>query len=271
MGAMLVGLLLLCALDAPLVAAAPLSGAAPAERSAVVAAPAARIFFAPLRVGDDVDGVTRQAIEGAVLIAAKKRGHALIASGDLQAVLDVEAAKQAAGCTADSCAAELADALGAPELLTGQVARLGDTWVLTLTHLERANMQVLGRAQVSRTGTSAAVLLDVVDGLLAEVFPAPVVVAPPPSSSPLIVPGVVTGVGGVVVAGLGAGLWIVAAGKHAEGKAAVDDGKVDVARDIREQFEGVYYAGIIGVGVGVAAVVVGAGLVGGGLLSQEGL
>ena len=250
MAAMLVGLLMCSALAAPLVGP-------PAHE---------RVFLAPLRTGDDVDVTTRQSLEGAVLVAAKRAGITVIGAGDVQALLDVEAAKQAAGCSADSCAAELADALGAPQLLTGQVAHLGDTWVLTLTHLERANMQVLGRAQVSQTGTSAAVLLPLVDRVTNEVLG----LAPAPAS-PLVMAGVGVGVGGVVVGGLGALLWGYTAGRFDDGVDLVNDGDLAGAQKIRDENEGLYYAGIVGVGVGVAAIVAGTGLVAGGLLSEGGL
>lgn len=260
---MLAGLSLLIAL------AAPPAPPAPPTASVAQAAGPGRVFFAPLRA-EGVDDVTKQSIEGAVLVAARKVGVTVIGAGDVQALLDVEAARQAAGCDSDSCAAELADALGAPELMTGQIAHLGDTWVLTLTRLGRADLNVLGRSQIARDGTSAAVLLPVVDGIVADVLGRTAAAeAPQTSGSPLVVVGGVVAGSGAAVGIVGAALWGASAAQHDAGKRALAGGDVAGAAAIRGTWEPVYLAGIVGVGVGVAAVVVGVGLVAGGLLSGE--
>ncbi len=225
-------------------------------------APTDRVFFAPLRPNDDVDPMALLSLEDAVLVAARKAGVSIIGRGDVQAVLDVEAAKQAAGCTSDSCAAELADALGAPELLTGQVARLGTTWVLTLTHLERSSLAVLGRAQLQRDGDSVGVLLGGIETLVGETFHK----APP---SVLVPVGVVTAGVGAVTAVLGGCLWALAAFQHGKGIEALEAGDVAGAAEVRKVWEQPYNIGIAATVVGVVVAATGGGLFLGGKLSSE--
>ncbi|MDP2344349.1 MAG: hypothetical protein Q8O67_25545 [Deltaproteobacteria bacterium] len=269
MAPMLTTLLMALALQAP----APEETAPPAETPpaeplplpAPAPAPAAvvvddRIFLAPLRAGKDVDRGALQSLEEAVLVAGRKLAINVIGSGDVQALLDVQAAEQAAGCDTDSCAAELADALGAPGLMTGQVAHLGNTWVFTLTHLDRASLKVRGRAQMRRNGDSPAVLLGGVEELMGEVFNRK------PTTSLLVPIGGATASVGAVAAGIGAWVWIAAAGKHSEGVQLRDDGDLAGAAKVRDEWEIPYYVGITTTFTGVAVAVVGLGLLAGGIV-----
>lgn len=166
----------------------------------LLAAPASdRIYLAPLRAFEGVDASARVAVEERLLAAAQRRHRGVVGSSDLTALLDVEAATQAAGCDTDGCDAELADALGAPELLNAQLVRLGDTWVLSLTRLRRADMTVVARHQVTRPGQTPDVILPAVDELV------DVVLGPIPSTMPTT--GLATAAVGVVVTAIGGGLF----------------------------------------------------------------
>lgn len=222
-----------------------------------------RVFLSPLRVSDGVDAPTRLAVEEALVIAARARHDGVVGSGDLAALLDAEAAVQAAGCDSSGCEAELADALGAPELLSAQLVRLGSsTWVLSLKRLRRSDMQVLASHQVTREGESPLVIIAAIDELT------DVVVGPKPGR-PLLVGGIgVAGVG--VVAGVIGGVLLWQGVEYFnDGKAALDRGDAQRAFEIRRDFEWLTPTGGVLVALGGAVVVGGAGLIGIDLIGGE--
>ena len=147
--------------------------AAPAAHGSAPAN-ASRVYVARLRAAQGVDEAASNALEEAVLVAAKKARPDLTVLGrsDVATLADLQAEQNAAGCDAESCAAEIADAVGAPQIVTGKLTRLGSTWILSLTRLERGSLSVLARESVEKQGSSAEVLVAEVPGLVARVFDA---------------------------------------------------------------------------------------------------
>lgn len=221
-----------------------------------------RIYLAPVRAAEGIDAGTTSVIETAVLVAARQRDPAVVGSGDLAALLDLDAAKQAVGCDGATCDAELADALGAPRLLTAQISHLGDTWVLSLTLLRRDDLAVLGRQQITRSGDSADVLLPAIPDLVRDVFPA----APGTGPSPLVVAGGVAAGVGVVVAAVG-GL-LMGIGAEAFGRAQAEP-EPQKAFAIRQDNEGYTTYGGAAVIAGVAVVVIGGAAAAVGFLAGD--
>src|SRR5262249_28429771 len=72
-----------------------------------------RVYVARLRASSGIDDSASTALEEAVLVAAKKARPDLTVIGrsDVAALSDLVAEQAAAGCDAESCAAEIADAL----------------------------------------------------------------------------------------------------------------------------------------------------------------
>lgn len=221
-----------------------------------------RIYLAPVRAAEGIDPGTTAVIESAVLVAARQRDPAVVGSGDLAALLDLDAAKQAAGCDGAACDAELADALGAPRLLTAQMSHLGDTWVLSLTLLRRDDLAVLGRQQITRSGDSADVLLPAIADLVRDVVPQ----APGTGPSPLVVGGGVAAGTGVVVGAVGGVLMGIGAAAFESAQAEPDPQK---AFAIRQANEGYTTYGGAAVIAGVAIVVVGGAAAAIGLLTGD--
>lgn len=221
--------------------------AAPAEHAP------ARVFFARAQASG-VSADEARVIEGAVLTAARAHATRFDALGhaDVQGVLDAEAARAALGCDVSECASEIADAVGAELLVTTHVGHVGDTWVVTLTLVQRSTMQVLAREQVQRAGPRVDVVLD---GLPQAVR---VLLDPPRPPSALGVAGVVGLSAGAVAAVGGTVLVAVALWLHAEGMAARDGGDLVGAGEKRALGEPLYYSGYGLVGGGAAALVVGA-------------
>ncbi|OGQ17132.1 MAG: hypothetical protein A2138_23735 [Deltaproteobacteria bacterium RBG_16_71_12] len=135
-----------------------------------------RVYLVPLRA-PNVDRATTDLLAEQLLVSARRHQQQfeVVGAGDVKAILDVEAAKAAIGCDTESCANEIADALDADQLLAGQVGRIGDVWLLTLTRTDKATMQVLSRASIEAHAESPAALLphipELVDQALGVVRP----------------------------------------------------------------------------------------------------
>lgn len=242
-----------------------LLGATPPTTTAPVpTSPAAveRIYLAPLRAGEGVDDNTRRLIEDAVLVAARQRDPRVIGSGDLEALLDVDAAAQAMGCSSTGCDAELADALGAPELLTGQVSRLGDSWVLTMSRLAREELTVLARHQVTRQGAAGDVLLAAVPELLDALFGAA------PGPSPVVVGGGIGAGLGVATAGIGGVLYFISRRAYDDGLAALPDNP-QKAFEARRDYEPMHNVGVAMAAAGAGIAVIGGIVFVVGLASEQ--
>jgi hypothetical protein len=120
---------------APFVVVVLLSSSAPApESAAAVAAREASAAFSR--------GITRA-------LAADER-LAVRGGDDLRAMLAVEAERQASGCALDDseCLAEIADALGAEAVVSGQLARLGPRYALTITVVDPGTAAPIARGAV---------------------------------------------------------------------------------------------------------------------------
>jgi hypothetical protein len=77
---------------------------------------------------------------------AKRRKYSVLTCEDVRRVLDVEAQRQAAGCEGEStCLAEIGAALGADRVLYGNVAKLGDALVVSLSVVDPNDARAFGR------------------------------------------------------------------------------------------------------------------------------
>ena len=177
----------------------------------------------------------------------------VVGSGDLRGVLDVEAVRQATGCDAAGCDAELADALGAPELVTAQIARVGDTWVFTLARLSRGDLGVRARAQRTADGDDPGLLLRLIPGLVRDIAPPEATPPEAPPDAALVVGAVGAGVGVV-----GAGLWGVSHLLHGEALRLVDRRDFAGAASSAATGRYVYWTGIATTSVGAAMLTAGA-------------
>ena len=154
-----------------------------------------RVFIAQLTPGPDVPASMVAPLDDRILAAARQRsGFDVLGARDVQSVLDAEARRQVAGCDSGvACAAELAGALDAQQVVTGQLGRLGSTWVLSLTRVDRTTLQVFAQAVRQARGDSPEALLDSIDGQVAEVLR-----SPEESPNPWFLGGAAVGAVGVV-------------------------------------------------------------------------
>jgi hypothetical protein len=172
-----------------------------------------------------------------------QRGLEVITTADIQKALELEGERQALGCDKEqeSCLSEIADAMGAQYVVFGELGRLGQSFVVTLSVYDSVKARSAGR-EVIQSPT-----LDVLPARIAEVidelFPRASVgegKAEPTGS----VAGAVTAATGGVLA-LAGGVGAVWADQEIK---SPDGTNKDVVQ--------------IGGFVGVAAVAVGVGLVG---------
>ncbi|MBI5497050.1 MAG: hypothetical protein HY904_18695 [Deltaproteobacteria bacterium] len=79
---------------------------------------------------------------------AKVPGLKVLSRKDIQAILTEESRKQLSGCDSSSCLSELAGALNAEWLVTGEAARLGEGTLLTLQLINHRYANVMNRVSV---------------------------------------------------------------------------------------------------------------------------
>ncbi len=72
---------------------------------------------------------------------------------DIGKMLELAEEKQAVDCESEICYVEISNALGAQKVVSGSIARLGKTRILTLSLADNHSGQVEARAQVTITGT----------------------------------------------------------------------------------------------------------------------
>jgi hypothetical protein len=126
-------------------------------------AAARKVVLRPIAAGAGLPEGT-----GAVLTEAfgaelrKVPGLQVVTPAEIAAVLSNEQQRQALGCEADACLVELGGALGAAELVAGSVARLGESWLVSLKLLDVS--KGTATAQVSRR-LRGGTIDDVLDAL----------------------------------------------------------------------------------------------------------
>lgn len=193
-----------------------------------------KLFFVALAIAvpahaSGVDKGTASLVTELVTASlAKSPQFDVLASADMRRQIEMEAEKQAIGCTEKaSCLAEVAGALGANVVVYGSIGKLDDVIILTLNLFDSAKNQASGRVVVK--AASMREISDQVDGAVAQltasfiaqhsgktkllvldVTPTEPDAPPPaastaPASQPPIVGYVVTGAG-VLVLAAGGGL-----------------------------------------------------------------
>ena len=148
----------------------------------------------------------------------------VIANADMRRMVELEGARQQSGCSDASCLAEIAGALGARLVVFGSVGKLGTATVVNLNLFDSVTAQSTGRefVQVKDPSELPRVLPGRVRSLLKRTYaeaslalPAEQLISaevPAPASAergPLPAILLASGVGGVVVGGVlaGVGLW----------------------------------------------------------------
>ncbi len=106
-------------------------------------------------------------------LKASNRFGSVLGGSDMAAMLDMEQQKQAMGCEADSCLAELGGALGVPLMLTAQLGKMGDQVMVTLKVIAIEDSKVVVRAieMAPDEGALPSVFDRILGKALVELFP----------------------------------------------------------------------------------------------------
>jgi len=139
-----------------------------------------KLVVLELTAAGGVEAQVASALTEGITAEASRRGFFdVVSAKDIQTLLGVERQRQMLGCSDDaqSCLTELAGAMGARFVLSGSLARLGDTYQLTLQTLDSVKAQPIGRA--TRLSKDLAALRDTLPFAVAEATATPL--PPPPS------------------------------------------------------------------------------------------
>jgi hypothetical protein len=163
--------------------------------AALAAAP--KLAVLPLSHGEGVpDSTTTALTESLASEVRKQSGADVVTKRELESVLSLELQKQMLGCQTDACIAELGGALGVDALVTGDVARLGESWLVHLKVVKPARAQVVAQADRRIRGGTVDDVLDQLPAMVKELFPgaggarsataapAPAPVPPAPPAAP---------------------------------------------------------------------------------------
>jgi hypothetical protein len=98
--------------------------------------------------------------------AARVPGLTIVSAAEVNAMLDVERQKDLLGCTDVSCIAEIGGALGVDSILSGQVGKLGEAYVVTMALIDIKEARTLVRGEAT-SALDAAELQETLEQLVA--------------------------------------------------------------------------------------------------------
>lgn len=152
---------------------------APLLALALLAPP--KLAVLPVAAGEGIPATTAAAITEALSGEVRRRsGAEVVTQREIAAVLTLERQKAMLGCTSDACVAELGGALGCDRLVSGDLAKLGESFLLHLRLVETARARVVAQADRRLRGGTIDDVLDALPGMVGELFqPAPVKAAAP--------------------------------------------------------------------------------------------
>jgi hypothetical protein len=105
-----------------------------------------------------------------VQVRHRATGYRVIGASDVRSMIQFDAQKTKLGCQETGCLAEIGGALGAQEVVSGSLVRLGDTFVLTLRRVDVAKAVVISDASQTVKGGKEDQLLDAVQAGAAQLF-----------------------------------------------------------------------------------------------------
>jgi hypothetical protein len=172
--------------------------------AAVLAAAPPKLAVLSVVAGEGVPPSTAAALTEAVVAEVRRQSRAeVITQREITSILSLENQKAMLGCQTDACMAELGGALGTDRLVAGDLAKLGESFLLHLRVVDTKKVRVAAQADRRLRGGTIDDVLDVLPAMVAELFPG----APPqPASIPPPVPAQGGGALAVIVPPAGGGL-----------------------------------------------------------------
>jgi hypothetical protein len=132
-----------------------------------------KLAVLPVAAGEGVPPSTAAALSEALSGEVRRRsGAEVVTQREIAAVLSLERQKAMLGCSSDACVAELGGALGCDRLVTGDLARLGESFLLHLRLVETGRARVLAQSDRRLRGGTIDDVLDALPAMVADLFPA---------------------------------------------------------------------------------------------------
>src|SRR5512138_806372 len=154
---------------------------APVLALALAASP--RIAVMPITPGAAVSPPEAAAMTQSLVSEVRRRsGAEVITEREITSVLSLEQQKRMMGCSTDACMAELGGALGVGRLVTGEVAKLGESLLVSLRVLDAAKVRVVSQSDRRLKKGSYDDLLDALPAMVSELFADAPRAAPPPAA-----------------------------------------------------------------------------------------
>lgn len=178
----------------------------------------AKIAVLELTAAGEVDPAIAKSLTEAVTAELDARGYfEPLSSAEIATLLGVERQKQLLGCSDTSCVAELAGALGAPYLMSGSLARLGDVYQLNVQVIDTVRAHPVGRS--TKVARNLEALRALLPWAVAEACGTPL---PPPPSRVLPYSLIAAG-GAAVIAGGVLGIMALNNESVVRGELSADD------------------------------------------------
>lgn len=137
---------------------------------ALVSALPQKIAVMDIRADGGADPVIGSQLTARVAEVLGKRPKTRVtAPDDLRALLEQEGRKQLAGCTDDSCLAEIAGALGVDAIVAGRISKIERGYALSMSLIDARDAHALGHVTETWGGESIA-LLDLVAPMIDTLF-----------------------------------------------------------------------------------------------------
>jgi hypothetical protein len=125
----------------------------------LAAAPPQKIAVMDIRADGGADPVIGSQLTARVAdLLGRRPNTRVIAPDDLRALLEQESRKQLAGCTDDSCLAEIAGALGVEAIVSGRISKIEKGYALSLLLIDAREAHALGHVTETWGGESIALL-----------------------------------------------------------------------------------------------------------------
>lgn len=130
-----------------------------------------KVAMMPLGPSEGVNDNAAAVLTDAVVAEIRRLpGTSVITQQEIASLLSLEKQKAALGCADDSCLAEIGGALGVDRMVTGSVARLGESWLVGLKLLDVKRARTLAHADRRFRGGTIDDVLDALGPMVAELF-----------------------------------------------------------------------------------------------------
>jgi hypothetical protein len=157
--------------------------------AATLAASPPKLAVLQVAPGEGVPQSTAAALTEALVAEVRRQSGAdVITQREIVSILSLENQKAMLGCSTDACMAELGGALGTDRLIAGDMAKLGESFLLHVRIVDVKKVRVAAQADRRLRGGTIDDVLDVLPAVIAELLAAaaaPASAPPPAAAIPL--------------------------------------------------------------------------------------